>query len=443
MAIENVQITVPHNYKCRPYQEPFFQAMRTKKRAVLCWHRRAGKDKACWNYLISKAVQKVGIYYYIFPDNRMAKRILWDGIDKDGFKTLEHIPEKLMTAKNNTEMKISLRNGSLIMVLGSLDVNSLRGPNPIGVVFSEYSEQSPMAWQVISPILRENGGWAVVNYTPKGNNHAKSLHDMAKYNDDWFEELLTVEDTGAISLDEINKERAEGIMSEDMIQQEYYCSYTLGIEGSYYAKYVHAARGDNRIGKVPHDKSTEVYTAWDIGYGDSTAIVFYQLIGNSIQVIDFYENHGEGLPHYASILRSKPYLYADHFAPHDIEAHDFSMGLSAKEVGSDLGIRFHTLPTLKVGLEAGIEAVRSIFPRIYIDEKKCGHLIKCLDNYRKEFDEHNNVYKLRPVHNWASHACDSFRYMAIAVKSRIDGTKSMVDDAQAERWFKEYNPRFD
>jgi len=439
-----VNIDLPLNYSPRPYQKPFWVAMQGGiKRAVLVWHRRAGKEKSCWNYLIIQALLRVGTYYYIFPDSKMARRILWDGMDKEGFKHLAHIPNDLVHAVNNTDMKISLRNGSKIQILGSHDVDSLRGPNPVGCVFSEYAEQSPLAWQTISPILRENEGWAIFNFTPKGQNHARDLYTMACYNREWFAQLLTIRETKAIAEEEVEKERLEGLMSEDMIQQEYYCSFTLGVEGSYYAKYVQGAKDERRIGNVPWDKGLRVYTAWDIGYGDSTAIVFFQLHGKEVRIIDYYEAHGEGLPHYASVLASKPYLYHHHYAPHDIESHAFSSGLSAKEVGADIGIKFVTLPTLKLRLEDGIEAARSLFPRLWIDQGACKSLIKCLENYRKEFDDKHNVYKLRPVHDWASHGADAFRYMALAVKIHVDNEGHKITDSEAEKMYERYNPRFE
>lgn len=441
---ESIRIDLPFNYKCRPYQVPFWEAMRQgKKRAVLVWHRRAGKEKTCWNFLIARACQKVGIYYYFFPHFSQGRKILWDGVDKDGFRLLHHIPQGLIDGNpNSTEMKIRLKNGSLIQIIGTNNVDSIVGTNPIGCVFTEYSLQDPVAWQLIRPILVENQGWAVFNFTPRGANHGKDLYDMAKGNPEWFSQLLTIKDTGVVSEDDIQKEREAG-MSEDFVQQEFYCSFTLGVEGAYYAKYMEEARNENRISNVAWNKQARVYTAWDLGYGDSCAIIFYQVVGQELHIIDYYENHGEGLPHYATVLKDKPYIYADHFAPHDIDSHAFSSGLSAREVGSSLGLKFITLPTLKLRLEDGIEAVRGLFPRIWIDSIKCKGLIKCLENYRKEFDLKLETYKERPRHDKYSHGADAMRYLAIAVKLNVDSIKSGVDDRQADKWYKQFNPRFD
>jgi hypothetical protein len=437
-------IKLPINYIARPYQAPFWDAMKDgKKRAVLVWHRRAGKEKTCWNYLIMQACKRIGIYYYFFPHFSQGRKILWDGVDRDGFRLLHHIPNEMIDGNpNSTEMKVRLKNGSLIQIIGTNNIDSIVGTNPIGCVFTEFSLQDPVAWTLIRPILRENGGWAVFNFTPRGANHGKELYDMASRNPDWFSQLLTVEDTGVLTPVDIQKERDEG-MSEDMIQQEYYCSFTLGVEGSYYAKYLQQARDENRIGAVSWAPQSKVYTSWDLGYGDSAAIIFYQVIGQAVHIIDYYENHGEGLPHYARILLDKPYIYGEHYAPHDIDSHAFSSGMSAKEVGAGLGIKFTTLPTLKLRLEDGIEALRGVLSRTYIDETKCKYLIKCLENYRKEFDQRLEIYKDRPRHDKWSHGADAARYLAIAVKLNVDTRHDGIDDKQSERWFKQFNPKFD
>lgn len=442
-SVKEVETQLPFNYKARHYQAPFWKAMRSKKRAVLVWHRRAGKEKTSWNYLLTQACQKVGTYYYFFPHFNQGRKILWDGIDKDGFRFLDHIPKHLVAGNpNSTEMKVRLKNGSLIQVIGTDHIDGIVGTNPVGCVFTEYSLQDPKAWTLIRPILRENGGWAIFNFTPRGANHGKELYDMARGNADWFCQLLTVDDTGVLNESDIQKERDEG-MSEDFIQQEYFCSFTLGVEGSYYARYLEQARDEDRVGRVPLDPQKRVFTAWDLGYGDSTAIVFYQVCGQEIHIVDYYEAHGEGLPHYVQVLKAKDYLYADHFAPHDIDSHAFSSGLSAREVGASLGIKFITLPTLKLRLEDGIEAVRSLFPRLWFDEKNCSLLIKCLENYRKEFDDNLGTYRNRPRHDKFSHGADAFRYLAIATKIYVDAGKAGVDDKQSQKWYDEFHPRFD
>lgn len=435
-------ITLPYNFTARPYQEDFFSAMNKGcKRAVLVWHRRAGKDTSAWNFLIYTAVETKGVYYYVFPTFAQGRKVLWDSMTMDGIRFLDFIPKQLIANANNQEMKIRLKNGSIIQIVGSDNYDAIMGTNPSGCIFSEYSMQDPNAWQYIRPILDANKGWAIFVFTPRGANHAKDLFDMASNNPEWFCQKLTIDDTRIISKEDLDKIRAEGT-SEDMIQQEWYCSFTQGIVGSYYAKYILECREDSRIGKVPWDNQTIVHTAWDLGVGDSTCIIFFQTIGKEIHVIDYYEASGEGLPHYAKILKDKPYLYGQHYAPHDIEARELSHGLSRREVAASLGIRFTVLKTLKISKEEAIECVRGRFNRCWFDENKCRRLILCLENYRKIWNEKMQCYQERPVHDWASHGADAFSYMMLAVKGLVDDKSIGVSDDEAERMMERYQPRF-
>lgn len=434
-------VTLPHNFTPRDYQIPFFRYMHNGgKRALLVWNRRAGKDTCAWNFLIPEAFEKKGIYYYIFPTFAQGRKVLWDGMNNDGFKFIDYIPKGLIKNINNQEMKVRLINGSLIQIVGSDNYDSIMGTNPTGCIFSEYALQNPNAWQYTRPILDANGGWAIFVFTPRGSNHAKDLYDMAMSNPDWFCQKLTLNDT-KLAVD-LAKIRAEGT-SEDMIQQEWYCSFTLGIQGSYYAKYLEDCKQAGRIGNVPYDKHMRVCTSWDLGYGDSTAIIFWQVCGQEIHVVDHYENHGKELAHYAGVLKDKPFIYDRHFAPHDIDRHELSMGLSPREVGADLGLNFTVLPTLKMSLEAGIEAARSIFPRIWIDEKNCKKLIISLENYRCEFDEDKQFYRPKPVHDKHSHSADAFRYLAIAIRAYMDGGSRGPSDSDYQKMEDYFRPRFD
>ena len=168
-----MNIVVPHKFKPRPYQLPFLKAMDSGiKRAVLVWNRRSGKDKACFNLMIKKAFERVGTYFYFLPEYTQARKVVWDNIDSDGFRMLDHIPRELIAKKNETTLKIELINGSVIQLLGADTFSSSGvGTNPVGVVLSEYSVNKPEVWDFIRPILAVNGGWAIFNFTPRGQNH--------------------------------------------------------------------------------------------------------------------------------------------------------------------------------------------------------------------------------------------------------------------------------
>jgi hypothetical protein len=316
-------------------------------------------------------------------------------------------------------MKIRLINGSLIQIIGSDNYDTLVGANPIGCVFSEYALQDPRAYQYIRPILTANGGWAIFLSTPRGKNHLWELYNIAQNSPDWFCYKMTVEDTNHISLFEIQKEKAEGLMSDDLIQQEYFCSFQQGVEGSYYTKYIDGLRRNGQISIVPYETGFKVHTAWDLGMRDSTCIVFFQVIGQTVRIIDTYENTNQSLEHYSKILSQKPYTYGKHIAPHDIKVRELGTGMSRLEKARQLGISF--IVAVNLSIEDGIEAVRTTFSKLWIDESKCSNLIKALENYRQEYDSRRKVYRGYPLHDWSSHWADTMRYMCISLSKMRDG----------------------
>jgi phage terminase large subunit len=351
--------------------------------------------------------------------NRL-KKVIWDSITNTGERILDYIPDSIVDSKNSQEMKIRFKNGSLLQLVGSDNFDSLMGTNPQGVVFSEYALQDPRAYQYIRPILTANDGWALFISTPRGKNHLWELYQIAINSPKtWFCLKLTLDDTQHIPIREIDKERAEGIMSEDLIQQEYYTSFTMGVEGAYYARYIDRMRIDGRIGDVPWENGFKVSTFWDIGVRDSTTIIFAQLIGTTIRVIDCYENSKQGLEHYVKVLESKPYIYGKHIAPHDIQVKEWGSGLTRIEKAKQLGVKFVVAPDLSI--VDGIETVRSTLGKVWIDSVKGLPLIKALENYRQEYDAKKRVYKTVPLHDIYSHFADTMRYLCISLPKTRDG----------------------
>ena len=274
------KVNIPHNLTYREYQRPLMDYMRAwdsfaGKRAVTCWHRRAWKDKTFFNLVIEAAIREVWGYAYILPTYTQGKKVIWDSIDKFGFKFKDHIPKEILEWENGTELKFTLKNGSFIQILGSENIDSIRWTNWQWVIFSEFAFQNPTVWDVLRPILAENGWWAIFNSTPNGKNHFYELFNVAKGSDNWFNQKLTIEDTWVVSKEYIEQERNEG-MSEEMIQQEFYCSFDVGAIGSYYADQINDARNQKRILQLPFSKSTPIDVYFDLWRNDATSIWFKQ-----------------------------------------------------------------------------------------------------------------------------------------------------------------------
>jgi hypothetical protein len=363
--------------------------------------------------MIMKAFQKVGLYFYILPSYVQAKRIIWDGITIGGKKFLDYVPKEIIKSKNETEMKLTLTNGSMIQLIGSDNYDGLRGTNPIGCIFSEFAYQHPMAWEVIKPILTVNKGWALFNTTSNGKNHAYDLWMMALNESEWFTQKLTVDDTGVLTKEDIDKERREG-MSEEMIQQEYFSSFDIGILGAYYSKQLQEAREQNRICNVPIEKNVPVQVFCDLGKNDGTTLLFMQIIGKEIRIIDYYEAQNEEIAHYIRVMKDKKFTIERLNLPHDATHKRMESGKTIEEQFKDGGFRTRIIP--KSDLLNGIQEARKVFPRCWFDKERCKGLILALEDYHKEYDQEKKVFKDHPLHSWSEAGASSFRYMALGFK---------------------------
>jgi hypothetical protein len=190
-------------------------------------------------------------------------------------------------------------------------------------------------------------------------------------------------------------------------------AFEASIEGAYFSSQFDRVYKEKRILNYPIEEGIPVDTWWDLGMNDTTAIWFTQTIGREIRLIDYYENSGEGLGHYASVLHEKGYLYGKHTGPHDIEVRELGTGKSRKETAEKkYRLKFEVAP--KLGKEEQINAARDIFPSCWFHEANCAEGIKALENYRKAWDDKNGCYMSHPLHNWASNGADAFQILAVA-----------------------------
>jgi len=189
-------------------------------------------------------------------------------------------------------------------------------------------------------------------------------------------------------------------------------------KGSYYAKLLQAARDEGRIGTVLYEPTMLVHTAWDLGVADSTTVWFFQYSrAGEYRIIDHYSTSGEGFAHYAEVLKSKPYHYDRHIAPHDIAVRELGTGKSRYEVAASMGINFSIAPN--IGIADGIQAVRCVLPKCWFDAERCKHGLESLWAYQREWDEQRSEFKDRPLHDWTSHDADAFRYLAVGFQPPV------------------------
>jgi hypothetical protein len=410
------EIEIPYNWDPRPYQKPLWKYLQGGgKRAVAVWHRRSGKDSVCLNWTASSMFSRTGVYWHMLPEAEQARKAIWNGIDREGRRIIDQfLPPNLRNGKSEQEMRIEAVNGSIWQLCGSDNYNSLVGSNPVGVVFSEWSLAKPSAWDYIRPILAENNGWALFVFTPRGRNHAMRTLEIAKSNSAWFAQVLTADDTGVISPAIIQEERASG-MDEDMLQQEYYCSFDAALQGSYYGKLLNLAQAEGRIGSYGQIDGP-VHLAWDLGRSDDTAIWFYQLekLGEDDwrpRIIESYHSHGLHLDAYIEALRAKGYPYGLCWLPHDAKERRLGAKRTIEQQLRDAGFQVRICQS--VSLENGIAATRKTLMTAAFDETRCADGLEAARQYQRAWIEDLQRFSTQPLHDWTSHYADALRYLSL------------------------------
>jgi hypothetical protein len=417
-------IRLPNNWRPRDYQLGLWSYLENGGlRAYEVAHRRWGKDDIALHWTATAAHQRIGTYWHMLPEASQARKAIWEAVNPHTGKARidEAFPPELRANTRGNEMFIKFRCGSTWQVVGSDNYNSLVGAPPVGLVLSEWALADPNAWAYLQPILEENGGWALFITTPRGRNHAATFYESCKVEPEWYTERQTAQDTGVFSQEQLDRIKREYIANygddgEQRFLQEYFCSFDAGVVGAYYSREMQRAEEDKRICSVPYDPSAPVYTAWDLGIGDSTAIWFLQVCGRELHLVDYIERSGVGLDVYAKEIKERPYVYEAHILPHDAEARELGSGKSRVEILEGFKIKATIAP--KLGVDDGIQAARALIARSWFDETKCKRGIDALRQYRREWDDKLKIFKSRPLHDWASHGADAFRYLAVGLQEQ-------------------------
>jgi phage terminase large subunit len=409
------KIIIP--YKPRPFQAQIHQKLDNHRWNVLVMHRRFGKTVMLINQLVKSSMicsLTAPRFHYCAPYLKQAKKIAWDYVKR----YTNMIPN---VQYNESELRCDFPNGARLVLIGADNAEGHRGIYSDGTVFDEYGNTDPSVFtSIFRPALSDRGGWAVFAGTPNGRNHFHELLCRAEEDTTgtWFGKVMRASETGVLSKEELDDARF--IMSEEEYEREYECSFVSGARGAYYAKQLRKAEADGRITSIPHITEHEVYTFWDLGMDDSTSIWFMQNIGKEIRFIDYYENNGQGMDHYAKILKEKQYNYGDHFMPHDANHRSGQTGKTMKQYAETMGIKpIIVVERAKdsVAVKAHIEAGRNILSQCYFDKQKCSRGLSALESYQTEWDESKQKLGDRPLHDWTSHAADAFRTFAVGYRA--------------------------
>lgn len=399
--------------------------------------------------------QSAGIIAHTLEDaQHMFKRI------KFAYDNLPKEIKALITCDNDTSQMLKFSNGSSLRVGTSLRSSTFQylHISEFGKICAKYPDK---AEEIVTGSLNTvaAGQYIFIESTAEGREgyfydickaaQKKRKEDLNKLDFKfhffpwWRDPSYRIGNNFAFDKDLIDYfNHLEGInINLDDEQKAWYCSkYTTQADnmrreypstpdesweqsnqGTYYGKLMTQCRVEKRIGFIPYDDALPVYTAWDLGFNDSTAIWYFQVYQKEIRLIDYDEGSGESLAHWLGVVKSKPYIYEKHLAPHDIMVHEYTTGMTRQSSARKMGINL--IPVPKVDIVPGIDAARGILNRCFFDEAKCSQGIKCLENYKKEWDDKHGCWRSSPLHNWASHCADAFRTLATGLCFVTGGTK--------------------
>lgn len=339
---------------------------------------------------------------HVLPAQVSWKRTgLWDKVTR----AATSIPGAIVM---KSEMRVMLPNGGIYQCGGMDQPDSWRGGYSDAVIEDEADDVIASGLDmVVEPMLSDYSGTRIKIGTPKGNGRLAQAYDDAGSDPNAVRFLLPWQETHALAVDQVEKLRAT--LDEEEFAQELECSFTAPNSGSYYGKWLDAAIADGRVTRVLYDPKLPVYTAWDLGMDDSTAIwIFQRSPGGEWRWLEYHEDSGVGLDRYAKLLRERSYVYGKHFLPHDVEVRELTFqGQSRRMYLAAQGINpIQVVPAANPADR--IAASRNILPRSWFDAKGCEVGLKKLRAYRRQWNELMGVWRAEPVHDGASHSADAF-----------------------------------
>ena len=421
-----MDLDLPHNgWRPRSHQHALWKHLQLGgKRAMAVWHRRAGKDEVCLHHTAVSAVERVGNYWHCLPEFNQARKAIWTAINAHTGKRRidEAFPDALRENVNDNEMFIRFKNGSTWQAIGSDRYDATLGAGVAGIVYSEWALANPSAWGYHRPMLQENNGWGIFITTPRGHNHAKSMFDHAMLSPEWFAQVLTVNDTGALTKQQQVEALAEyqALYGEDVgraqFEQEYLCSWNAAILGAFYALEMAQVRNEGRIAEIECPVGIEVHRAWDLGVGDDTSIWWFATVGSQLFILDHYAASGVGLEHYADVIEKRKHTYGWRdgldYVPHDAKIKEWGSGRTRVETMQSMDLHPQLVPMAT--LDDGINAVRRTLPLCVFHPRCEDGGITALEQYHREWDDDKKAFRQKPEHDWTSHPSDAFRYLALS-----------------------------
>lgn len=421
-----------HEFRVRWYQRKFHEALvqQQKDRLIAIWHRRAGKDEIVLNAFRERMFKRVGTYWHCFPEYKQARKAIWNGVNgHTGRRRIdEAFPPQIRKRMQDDDMFIELQNGSTWQLLGSDRYDATVGSGPVGVAYSEWALCNPSAWGYHKPMIEETGGLAAFITTPRGNNHAKTMYDRALKTERWFAELLTAEQTGALSEAQLAESLAEyqdlyGLdLGLGLFEQEYLCSFAGAMIGAYLGAEMSKAERSGRIRAVELDPKHPVHTVWDLGKAVNNPIWCFQVIEGKPRIVDFYRPESDDLEDWVKWLNDHGY-HGNDYVPHDILVSEWGTKRTRFDTLKILGR--HPKRIARVSVADGLQAARKTINEatFHAGDDERGERMQLgvdgLKAYRREWDDELKTFRENPLKDWAEHIGSAFRYLGLAWRDAI------------------------
>jgi hypothetical protein len=405
------------------------------RNGVWVWPRRAGKDFVALHQTNKMAHQRKGMYWHCLPTYSQARKAVWNNFTDEGTRTLRAIfPKEIVKHPDDfrpqAEMLIELKCGSMIQLVGSDSIDNIVGAGPLHVTFSEYALCKPNSYDLVRPMLRQNGGTASFITTPRGRNHAYRQYMLAQTTPGWIADHKTIHQLGLtfrsnanpdtwIDAEQMMAEERAGGMQPELVRQEYLCDWEAALVGSVYGDLMEALEKTGRMVAFDHDKIA--FVNWDLGINDCTALWFWSIGPEGVEIFDHYENHGKAMPFYFDVVEQKCYEHKvqlrKQYLPHDARARSLQTGMSVIDQFWERFGHADVEIAPSMSLLDGVQAGRKLLYEGIKIHPRCGNGIEALKQYHYEFDEKRKTYTNRPEHDWSSHTADAFRYLACVVKA--------------------------
>lgn len=355
-----------------------------------------------------------------------AHALLAQQIDLLGLAGFYEVQERRILGANGTEFIFKgLRH----------NIASVKSTEGVDVCWVEEARTvGKTSWDVLIPTIRKEGSeiWVSFNTELEADEtyqrfvkHPPTGARVVKIgweDNPWFPAVLRQE---ALDL------KARDPAAYDVVWGGH-CKVVL--DGAIYANEILAANREGRFLEVPHQAGSPVHTFWDLGRADRTSIWFAQMVGLEFRLIDFYESRGHALSHYLEVIAeraaSEGYAYGEHWLPHDARNELLASERTIEQQMWAAGHGVRIVPRLSVA--AGIDAARQVFGRCFFDEARCADGLQALRNYRYDVDPDTQAFSKNPLHDWASHAADAFRYFAVGIAE--PRTPAPEDDGPSDRY---------